>query len=562
MWQKFEEDVIVALEKALASMDVKLKAGNFISEPPGRMGDLAFSGCLALSKELNRPPRDIAKEIVEIINVSKPKYVERVEIAGPGYVNFFIDYAKFAPDILGKVLKEKKAYGRGKKKGKLIVEHTSANPDGPLHIGHGRNSITGDTISRILAFSGYSVSREFYVNDAGRQIALASWQYLKTPAKVEGKKDEWVLDLYLRANRFIEKNDISAELSEIMLAYEKNDPKVAPVFKLIVSSCVEGHVDTLKRLDISFDTFTWESTFIRDNSAQKLISLIEKSKYKVSEGKMLGLDLTSFGIEKEFLVRRSDGTMLYALRDLAYHMDKFKRAELLVDVLGSDHKLHFMQLRHALGVLGEKTENLNVIHYEFISLPEGQMSTRRNTFIALDELLDESVKRAKAEVDKRREDLPEKERQEIAEAVGLGAVRYYIASISPEKPINFTWDKALDFEQSSAPAIQYAYARACKILAKAKKADAKAGKLTDAEKDLVRALARLGKVVASSAADLKPHYVAWYANDVVTAFKKFYTDCKVIGSEEEAFRAALVLSTKQVLENCLGLLGIKPLENM
>lgn len=562
MWKEFEKEVIDAIGNGLKGLGIGLEIGNFISEPPDKMGDLAFSGCLALAKELGRSPRDIAKDLRERVLDEKPKYIERIEIAGPGYLNFYLDYLKFSPLLLKKVMKEKKSYGSGSNRGKVLVEHTSANPDGPLHIGHGRNAIIGDTIARVLSFSGYAVSREFYVNDAGKQIALACWQYLKEPTKPVGKKDYWVLDIYLKANRHAEKQDISAEVSEIMLSYEKKERKIDPAIRLLVSSCIKGHEETLKRVGIEFDSFTWESKFIRDRSASRIISLVEKSDKCVSEGKMLALDLSEFGIEKEFLVRRSDGSMLYSARDLAYHLDKLKRAKHVIDILGSDHKLHFIQLKNALSLLGEKTDGLRVVHYEFISLPEGQMSTRKGTFITLDDLFDEAVKRAKKEVDKRRKDLPEKERKSISEAVGLGAVRYFIASISPEKQIKFEWDKALDFEQSSAPAIQYAYARACKILAKTKKREVKCKSLTKEEEALVRIIAKFGKVVGSSASELRPHYISGYANELVSAFKRFYTSCRVLGSEEEAFRASLVLSTRQVLENCLGLLGIKPLKNM
>ncbi len=493
---------------------------------------------------------------------SGKKKGERKEIAGPGYDNFYLDYAKFAPDVLKKVMKEKKDYGRGENKGKVIVEHTSANPDGPLHIGHGRNAIIGDSIARILAFSGYAVSRELYVNDAGKQVALACWQYLRAPSKPKGKKDYWVLDLYLKANRHMENEDISEELSDIMLAYEKKDKKTDSAVRLLVGSCIEGHEKTLKRLGIGFDSFAWESRFMREGSASRLISKIEKNEYAVSEGKMLALDLSKFGVEKALLVRRSDGTMLYSIRDLAYHIDKFKRAKHIVDVLGCDHKLHFIQLKHALGLLGKDTSGMNVIHYEFISLPEGQMSTRKGKFIALDDLLDEAVARAKKEVDKRRKDLSEREKKAISEAVGLGAIRYFIAGTSPEKPITFEWNKALDFEQSSAPAIQYAYARACKILDKSGKRETKCKDLAKEEKNLIRKISKFGGVVGSASSDLRDHYIAVYASELVSAFKKFYTSCRVIGSDEERFRCALVFSARQTLENCLGLLGIKPLKNM
>ncbi len=564
MWDKLEKEATEKIENALKELKVELKVENHLEEPPPQFGDLAFTGSLALARELKLPPREIGKTILESIQAQKLEYIEKAELAGPGYINFHANYSKLAGGVLSRIEKEKKNYGAGNtKRKKVIVEHTSANPDGPLHIGHSRNSILGDSISRILEYSGYKVTREFWVNDCGRQIALAAWGYLKKPTEPTGKKDYWVVDIYVNANREAEKDAAIAEqISELLKKYEQEDKKTVGAFKKLVDACLEGHVQTLDRLDIKFDNFVWESSFLRDGSTQKLLAKIEKNKKAKKEGQMLAIDLTEYGIEKDYLVRRSDGTVLYTLKDIAYHISKLKRADVLVGIYGADHKLHFQQLLKVLEVLGQKTDNIRLVHYEFISLPEGQMSTRRGTYISVDDLLDESIKRAKAEVDKRRTDLSEKEKEKIAEAVGLGAVRYYIASVSPEKPLFFKWEDALNFEQNSSPALQYAYARTCRILEKADAGKYELPNLTPEEKRLISLLAKFGRVVEKSAEELKPHQIAAYANDLVTAFKKFYTNCRVIGSPEEKFRIALVASTKQVLENALNLLGIEPLEQM
>jgi len=564
MWDKFEKEVAEKIENALKELKAELKIENHLEEPPQQFGDLAFTGSLALAKELKLPPREIGRTLLESIQAQKLEYIEKAELAGPGYINFYAKYSKLAGGVLEQIDKEKKKYGMGKDKHKKVVlEHTSANPDGPLHIGHSRNSILGDTISRILAYSGYKLTREFWVNDCGRQIALAAWGYLNNPTEPHGKKDYWVVDIYVNANRELEKNPaIAEEIAKLLKKYEEGDKKTVGTFKKIVDACLEGHLQTLDRMSIKFDNFVWESSFLRDGSTKKLLAKIEKSKKAVKEGQMLAIDLSEAGIEKAYLVRRSDGTVLYTLKDLAYHIDKLKRADMLVGIYGADHKLHFQQLLRVLEILGQKTKNIRLVHYEFISLPEGQMSTRRGTYISVDDLLDESIKRAKAEVDKRRSDLGEKEKEKIAEAVGLGAVRYYIASVSPEKPLYFKWEDALNFEQNSSPALQYAYARTCRILEKAEAGKYELPELMPDEKRLISLLAKFGKVVEKSAEELKPHQIAAYANDLVTAFKKFYTNCRVLGSPEEKFRIALVTSTKQALENALNLLGIEPLEQM
>jgi arginyl-tRNA synthetase len=323
----------------------------------------------------------------------------------------------------------------------------------------------------------------------------------------------------------------------------------------VVLNCLEGVKYTCRRLNIQHDSFIWESSFVRDGSVKRIFNALEGYTH---HNEVLYLDLNDYGIEKELILTRSDGTSLYSTRDLAYHLQKSENAYKVVDVLGSDHKLAIDQLRIALELIGSKSPE--VIFYEFITLPQGSMSTRRGVFISVDELVDEAIKRALHELDERRPELIESKKTEIAEIIGIGAIRYYIARLSPEKHIVFDWEEALSFERGCA-SIQYAHARACKLLEKAGEftsscEETSLDDLDSLEIELLKTIARFSSVVGESARELRVHPVAQYAIELAGAFNKFYKSMQVIGSDKELFRLLVVDKSRITLKNCLNLLGI------
>ncbi len=322
--------------------------------------------------------------------------------------------------------------------------------------------------------------------------------------------------------------------------------------------CLEGVEETSQRLHINHDRFVWESQFIRDGSIERIL---ETLKDHTSQNDVLYLDLTDYGIEKELILTRSDGTSLYTTRDLAYHLQKSEQADWVVDVLGSDHKLAIDQLKIALDLLGGNKPE--VIFYEFITLPEGSMSTRKGVFISVDQLMDEAFIRAQSELKDRRPELDESLSKEIAEIIGIGAIRYFIARLSPEKHLVFKWDEALSFERGCA-SIQYAHARACKLLEKAETSEFLSVQIdsldvSDMDKleiELVKTIGKFSSIVENSAIDLRVHPIAQYAMEMAGAFNKFYKSVPVIGSEKELFRLLLVDKSRITIKNCLNLLGI------
>ena len=321
---------------------------------------------------------------------------------------------------------------------------------------------------------------------------------------------------------------------------------------------------TLQRMNIKHDDFVWEGKFVRSGEVDDLVSYIQREGF-TREDDVLYIDLTDFNIDKEFVLRRSNGTSLYSTRDLAYHKYKATLGDTVLDILGSDHKLAAKQIKVIFEEIFRQTPP-EVIFYEFITLPEGSMSTRRGKFVSVDELIDEAVLRATDEIKSRNPDLTDEEIAPMAEEIGVGAIRFFIAKLSPEKHLTFKWDEALSFERGCA-SIQYAHARACKLLAKSGK-DISSLSVSDewspneAEQDLIRQIAKFPQVVEDCANKQRVHNITQYAQDLASSFNKFYKSEQVIGSDVEDTRLVLVDRAKITIKNALDILGVTAPEKM
>ena len=555
MYRMLEKEAVKSLESAIESLGYEKPSEIKVEEPPNAdLGDLASTVSFQLAKQLKKPPMEITKEILNVIEV--PEVFRAVEMKGP-YINFFINYDSFSKRVLDSI---NEGYGQLKKKDKkIILEHTSANPNGPLHIGHVRNAIIGDSLARILRSAGYNVETQYYVNDMGRQIGIIAWGLSNFDFKIEEKEkvDHEIGKIYFQINEKLRADEsLKTEVSALLKRYESGtDPELEKVFKNIVEKCISGIESTLNDLNIYHDAFVWESKFIRNHAVSGILDKL--SKY-TKRNEVLYLPLEDYGIEKELVLTRSDGTSLYSTRDLAYHLEKSDNSDEMIDILGSDHKLAVDQISIALNLLDGKRPE--VVFYEFITLPEGSMSTRRGVFISVDELVDEAIKRALTEIKNRRTDLSEEEALKIATDIGIGAIRYFIVKLSPEKHIVFKWEEALSFERGCA-SIQYAHARACKLLEKAgfnAGADIQGQTMKHpSEIELVKMLSKFTSVIEESAKINRIHPLAQYAMDLAGTFNRFYKSVPVIGAEEEAVRLLLVDKSRITIRNCLDLMGIK-----
>ncbi len=517
------------------------------------------------AKDLRRPPQELAAEAAR---VSAPPPFGPLQAVG-GYVNFVADPAAFAAHILGAVASMGATYGASPPQPtRVLLEHTSTNPTGPLHVGRARNPIFADALGRMLKMAGYRVTREYLVNDMGRQMVVQYWgtQHL-TPGEVGppdlDKPDYRYIKYYQKATTIFE-HDAKAkdEVASMIQRFERGDVALTREVRKVAEEILSGILQSLARLGVTFDTFFWESDAILNGSVQMVIErLMPLSR---EEAGAHYLDLSSFGLEGEaakYVFVRADGTSLYTTRDIAYHLDKMGRCDVAINVLGEDQKLTFERLKAAFRLMGIDWAP-ETVFYAFVSLPEGKMSTRRGRVVNLDDLIDESVERAYAEVAKRRGDLPEARKRAIAEFVGVGAVRYNIVRVQAEKKIVFRWEEALSFEGNSAPFLQYAHARASSILAKAgSHGTGNPGLLVHPqEQRLLRRIAKFPSEIREAAEGRRVHALAAYAAEFAAQFNQFYRDCPVLAAETPALREArlaLVEAARVVLRNALDCLGLE-----
>jgi arginyl-tRNA synthetase len=545
-----------------------------IEIPPTNLGDFAVP-CFPFSSILKKPPNEIAKEIVT--KFGKSKWIDKIEAKGP-YVNFFLDREAFKSSVFKSLNEKKDNYGYlDKNKLKVIVEHTSANPNGPLHVGRARNPIIGDTIVRIFKAAGYNVESQFYLDDMGKQVAILAWgvNNLDTkdiPKSKYDKPDHKTVGFYQVSSKLLKENEeVSKEIGKIVKKSEEGDKKTIDIVHKSYGPVLEGINDSLKQMNITIDRYVPESNFVKDKSVNLIVEKLKKSKYCGKEEGAFYLDMEPFGIKgrnTNFFFLRKDGTTLYATRDIAYHLWKADHADLLVNVLGEDHKLESKQVEIALKLVNAK-KIPKAIFYSFVSLPGGKMSTRQARVVYVDELIDECISLAYKEVKKRRgKELSEYKMKEIAEIVGIGALRYNIIKVQPEKDMVFKWEEAINFEGNASPFIQYSHARACSILSK-KQDELKDIDATllihESEENLIKKIAKFPIVIEDSCNGYKPHNIPNYLFEIASQFNKFYRDCPVLPEKNDELRKArlfLVNATRIVLKNGLDILGIVAPEEM
>ena len=524
--------------------------------------DLACTIAFKLAKEQKRSPQEVAEEIVA--ELEPRDYVGSIEVVN-GYINFFVS-EEFLEDTINIILDQDYNYGSPRLKGEVLIEHTSANPDGPLHIGHIRNSIIGDTLARIMKKAGLKVKTQYYVNDMGRQIAITALGYKRFGIDRSKKPDHAIVEAYIKMNKELEENpELEKEVEELMIKYEQGDEEAVKLFREVVELALTGIRETLQKLNIQHDEFIWESEFVRNGYVDRILKMLDEKGLLKKDGAWI-IDLSDLGYEKEVVVRRENGTTLYITRDLAYHLWKNENFKRFINVLGADHKLVGRQLQDILKLLGLKPPE--IVFFEFVSLPEGSMSTRKGKFISADELIEKVYSEARKIVEDRKE-LSEEEKEYIARSVAVGALRFDFVKIAPEKQMVFDWKKALDFERQTAAYIQYSHARCCSILRKAVESGmpdlAFSGELcTPLERKLVVLLSKFSYIVQRVVNELKPNIFAEYLLKVANMFNDFYRDHPVLKAESELrmHRLAIVDATRIVLRNGLELLGIEPLERM
>lgn len=646
----FRQECATVLENAYSVLRknaelLALDAATALEDPPNpSFGHLASSISFELAKILKKKPMEVAKTLVEAAK-NRPRFdlIESIQATEPGYVNFRASLAKLTELTLHSVRQAGPVYGLIKTKApeKTIVEHTSANPARPIHLGTAKNAIFGDTIARLLAARGHEVRRHFYIDDAGRQVAIMAYGYrlLKEPVPTE-KPDHFIGKIYSLTSTLVEINEakkrlallkstkasdaevmgatkalddwvgIAADLQskypkefdqlgslitqdsepdkkiqEIIRKYEKNDAQTKTLMRRVSQLVLTGFEDTLRRARVRFDEWDWESDLLWNGSVAEAVGQLKESGFTFSENGALELDVEraaerfdlrpKLGISENFEIPpvtliRSDGTSLYETRDIAYTAYKFTRAKKVINVIGTEQSLAQLQVKVAFRLTGHRKEFGKFVYFPIglIMLEGKRMSARRGLYFPLDQVINETIARAREEVDKRSPNIPDAARQRIAERIAISAVRYAILSVEASKPMNFVWDKVLNFEANSAAFINYAYTRSSGVLRKLGKLDRP--KSLDmlkepVEQALILQLSKLPETFAKAADDLDPTMLCLYANQLAQRFHEFYekSDISHVNDDELKWqRVELLIAVRTVLRTVAGLLGLELAERM
>ena len=545
------QGVAAACAQAMAAGTLpEAELPDFVIETPKdeKNGDFSTNLAMQLTRILRQNPRKIAEAIVGGIDL--PGLVERVEIAGPGFINFYL-----VPGWLNRVLpaiqEEDADYGKSNAGGgeRVQVEFVSANPTGLLHMGNARGGALGDTLAAVLNEAGYVCDKEYYINDAGNQVENLGKSVEARYFELLGRDDYQIpedgyhgKDIIATAQRLLDEKGEAlvdlpeAERRELMKNYALKE-KVA------------GIRGSLENFGVVFDNWFSEQSLHDAGSVHEVVDILREKGYVYEKDGAQWLRATDWGEEKDEVLVRSNGTPTYFAADIAYHRDKFERGyKRLINIWGADHHGHVARLKGAMTALGYDGDDITVILMQLVRLYRGgeivKMSKRSGKYVTLDELIEE---------------------------VGKEAARFFFIMRSPDSALDFDLDLA-KAESSDNPVyyVQYAHARICSILSVAgvdtpKAADVDLSLLTEEnERVLIRKLAEWPQEVADAARELAPYHLAYYAKELANAFHSFYNSCKVL-TDDAALRdarLALVDCTRITLRNVLTLLGLSAPERM
>ena len=529
-------------------------------EKPAREehGDWATNTAMRLAGVLKNNPRAIAEDLAERLRERvDPDRVKSVEVAGPGFINF-----RLATDVLfdglATILDTGDDYGRTDAGAgqTALVEYVSANPTGPLTVGHGRNAVLGDTVANLLDWSGYDVSREYYYNDAGRQMRVLAQSVRARYEEVADDVGTKTIDLGDGNTADVPETfpedgylgeyivDVARQLydahGDALLDHDSLDPFQDKAEEVIFED-IEA---TLRRISVEIETFFNEKQLYTDDRVSKTVDRLTEAGYTYEEDDALWFKTTEFGKEKDTVLIKSSGQPTYRTPDIAYHANKFERGfDVIIDVLGADHVATYPDVLSALDVLGYDSDRVEVLLYQFVTLVRGgepvKMSTRRANYVTLDDLIDE---------------------------VGADVTRFFFLMRSADTHLNFDLELAKEAsDKNPVFYLQYAHARICSIVDKAEEVgftfeDAPDLSLLTHEDEtaLIKALLRFPNVLQQAADARAPHFVPNYLREVATAFSQFYGSCRIIGEEQALATARMHLAraTQTVLRNGLTVLGI------
>lgn len=528
-----EEDINVILENA----------------KDAKHGDYSTNIAMQLTKRAKKNPRIIAEEIVKNFDTNKAD-VEKIEIAGPGFINFFLKKTVFTKSIKG-IIDLGDDYGKSNSgKGlKYNVEYVSANPTGDLHLGHARGAALGDSLCRLLSKAGYDVTREYYVNDAGNQIHNLVVSAYARYLEALGNESKMPEDGYYGSDIILLGQMMAEKYKEQFVG------KLDENYDLIRQISLDYELDKIKKdlnmFGVEFDLFTSEKSIYDKNLVKESIDLLQSKGYIYEKDGAIWFRSTDFGDDKDRVLKKSDGSYTYLTPDIANHIEKLNRGnDKLVDIWGADHHGYIARVKAAMQALGYEADKLEVDIIQMVRLikdgEEFKMSKRTGKAVTIRDLVDE---------------------------VGVDAVRYFFVMRSGETQMDFDLDLATKkSNENPVYYAQYAHARTCSILRQAKEkgfsVDVKENyEFINHEKEyeVIKLMGEFPNVVADAAAKRRPHLICNYVNDLATAFHSLYNAEKVINEEDNAKtneKLALIQALEITIKNALNLIGVSAPERM
>lgn len=528
-----------------------------------KLGDYTLP-CFALAKTLKKNPLEIAKDIAN--GIEDTLEFEKVEAVGP-YVNIFVNRNVLAEEVLRKIKKEKDKFGSssfGRKK-KILLEMSSPNIAKPFGIGHLRSTIIGNSIAKISEFLGFKLLKINYLGDWGTQFGKLILGYKKFGDSEKLKKEpiNHLQEIYVKVNK---NPELEKEAREWFKKLEYGDEEAYALWNRFRALSVIEFQKIYDLLGIKFDINSGESLY--NKQMEKVVKELQKKNILVESEGALIVDLREYNLGV-VLIKKSDGTTIYATRDIAAALDRYKKFKfnMMFYEVGSEQKLHFQQIFKTLELMGNKWAKncAHIYHGLYLDKDGKKFSTRKGKTVCMEDIIKEASELAEKEILKRSPKIKKADLENRTKSIALASIIYGDLKNYRVNDIVFDIDRFTSFEGDTGPYLLYSYARARSILEKAKYNPNKKYKihnLNDMEKNLIFQLGKFPKVVESAYANLSPNLIANYAFESAQIFNEFYHVNKVIGSENEQFRLVLVDSFSQVLKNALGLLGISAIEKM
>ena len=612
--------LVEAAEEALLDSARKLGYGEDAKpslERSKMYGEFSSAIALKLAKRLKRNPMEIAEAIAS--GMKLPEGIGKVSTEN-GFINLHVDRAKFAASVLEETQKGRgEAVASHEGDGKhIIIEYPSVNPNKPWHVGHLRNAVLGDCLANLYANSGYSVSRQDYIDDMGLQMVISIWGVMNLGHVPDKRYDFWLGEEYVEANRIVEEKGMKEDISRLTAQIEQEGTYESKFAREVAAKCVMAQYQTAFDYGMYHDVLVWESDIIREKLLEKAVALLKERGFaKVeAEGKYSGCLVVNFSDIKDLppelagmkenvkVLLRSDGSPTYVAKDIAFHMWKFgllentfkfstfierqpngrkllttaedgdriefRSADRAINVIATEQSFPQLLVRLAFKGIGrpEIYDRLYHLSYGRVTLEEGSLAGRKGGGKEYNakRLLDIAEERASALIGSRFE-IGEEEKKKIAHDVALAAIKFEFLRISPEKEIVFSWERAMNFEGGSGPYSQYMHARAARILSSAgeRSATPDYGAL-EKEHDfrMVMLLAQAGQVAQKACAENRPNVVCDYLNELSSEFSSFYEASPVLKAEDgtREARLRLVQAFADVQESMLALLGIPCPERM